>query len=257
MVLTRAFACATPVVASDIPGYRDVMTPETAVAVPPDDPARARGRRSRPCSRTSRGAQRSASAARAAASERYAWADVARRLEAIYELGSWRATQAGRGVKPASPRSPWLRAALVPPLVAAPSSCSGGAGPTGRSSATPSISSTGRGSSSRSALNLVVGARPLARLAADDRPGARPAAPALRPRLLGVRRSACSRTRCCRAGSGSSPASPSCAGTCPHGRGTSATLVGTVFAHRLFDLVPARAPRRSTCSRRRRSRTGR
>ena len=37
MVLTRAFACATPVVASDIPGYRDVMTPETSVAVPPDD----------------------------------------------------------------------------------------------------------------------------------------------------------------------------------------------------------------------------
>ena len=32
MVLTRAFACATPVVASDITGYRDVMTPETSVA---------------------------------------------------------------------------------------------------------------------------------------------------------------------------------------------------------------------------------
>src|SRR5687768_15565615 len=38
MVLTRAFACATPVVASDIVGYRDVMTEETSVAVPPDDP---------------------------------------------------------------------------------------------------------------------------------------------------------------------------------------------------------------------------
>ena len=37
MVLTRAFACATPVVASDIPGYRDVMTPETSVGVPPGD----------------------------------------------------------------------------------------------------------------------------------------------------------------------------------------------------------------------------
>ena len=34
MVLTRAFACATPVVASDIPGYREVVTPETAVARP-------------------------------------------------------------------------------------------------------------------------------------------------------------------------------------------------------------------------------
>src|SRR5205814_4367269 len=38
MVLTRAFACALPVVASDIPGYRDVMTPETAVGVPPEEP---------------------------------------------------------------------------------------------------------------------------------------------------------------------------------------------------------------------------
>jgi len=39
LVLTEAFACATPVVASDIAGYRDVMTAETGVLVPPDDPA--------------------------------------------------------------------------------------------------------------------------------------------------------------------------------------------------------------------------
>src|SRR5438105_12051071 len=37
MVLTRALACATPVVASDISGYRDVMTPDTSVAFPPGD----------------------------------------------------------------------------------------------------------------------------------------------------------------------------------------------------------------------------
>jgi phosphatidylinositol alpha-mannosyltransferase len=37
IVLVRALACATPVVASDIDGYRDVMTPETAVAFPPGD----------------------------------------------------------------------------------------------------------------------------------------------------------------------------------------------------------------------------
>jgi phosphatidylinositol alpha-mannosyltransferase len=37
MVLTRAFACATPVVASDIEGYREVVTPETAISVPPGD----------------------------------------------------------------------------------------------------------------------------------------------------------------------------------------------------------------------------
>jgi phosphatidylinositol alpha-mannosyltransferase len=38
MVITRAFACATPVVASDIPGYREILTPETGALVPPDDP---------------------------------------------------------------------------------------------------------------------------------------------------------------------------------------------------------------------------
>src|SRR5205814_7511773 len=38
MVLTEAFACATPVVASDIPGYRDVMTPETGVLIPANEP---------------------------------------------------------------------------------------------------------------------------------------------------------------------------------------------------------------------------
>ena len=59
MVLTRAFACATPVVASDIPGYRDVMTAETSVAVPPGD-AGALAEAVRRCSRTSLGAKRSA-----------------------------------------------------------------------------------------------------------------------------------------------------------------------------------------------------
>jgi phosphatidylinositol alpha-mannosyltransferase len=38
MTITRAFACATPVVASDIPGYREVVTEQTGSLVPPDDP---------------------------------------------------------------------------------------------------------------------------------------------------------------------------------------------------------------------------
>ena len=38
MVLTRAFACALPVVASDIPGYREVLDPSAAIAIPPGDP---------------------------------------------------------------------------------------------------------------------------------------------------------------------------------------------------------------------------
>ena len=64
MVLTRAFACATPVVASDIPGYRGVMTPRNRRARAARRPRGAgRGRRRR-CSRTSRGARRWARAAR-------------------------------------------------------------------------------------------------------------------------------------------------------------------------------------------------
>jgi phosphatidylinositol alpha-mannosyltransferase len=84
MALTRAFACATPVVASDIGGYRDVMTPDVGVTVPPgdqqaladavvellaDEPRR----------------RRLGEGARRIALERYSWDDVAARLESIYE----------------------------------------------------------------------------------------------------------------------------------------------------------------------------
>jgi phosphatidylinositol alpha-mannosyltransferase len=84
MVLTRAFACATPVVASDIPGYRDVMTQETSIGVPPDDPEALadavdelladEGHR-----------QQLGEAARRLAIESYSWQDIARRLEGIYD----------------------------------------------------------------------------------------------------------------------------------------------------------------------------
>ena len=83
MVLTEAFACAVPVVASDIPGYRDVMTPETGVLVPPDDP--------RSLAEATVGLlgdeprrQRLAVGARRRA-RAYSWDDIARRLLAIYE----------------------------------------------------------------------------------------------------------------------------------------------------------------------------
>jgi phosphatidylinositol alpha-mannosyltransferase len=90
MVLTAAYACATPVVASDIPGYREVMTPGSGVAVPPGDAqAFASGlvalledepRRSR-----------LGAGARRVAEERYSWDDIARRLLGIYERVSGRA----------------------------------------------------------------------------------------------------------------------------------------------------------------------
>ena len=84
MTITRAFACAAPVVASDIPGYREVVTEETGALVPPgdaealattiaalleDEPARVeRGR-----------------AARERAVTEYAWPRLARRLADCYE----------------------------------------------------------------------------------------------------------------------------------------------------------------------------
>jgi phosphatidyl-myo-inositol alpha-mannosyltransferase len=84
MVITRALACATPVVASDIPGYREVMTPTTGILTPPgdtealadsiakllaDEPARAAMGR----------------AARELAETTYAWPLLARRLADCYE----------------------------------------------------------------------------------------------------------------------------------------------------------------------------
>ena len=93
MVLTRAFACATPVVASDIAGYRDVMTPEAGVLVPPSAPSALADAvvallEDEP-RRRALGA-----AARGLARERYSWDDVGRRLVGIYELVTGRARAA-------------------------------------------------------------------------------------------------------------------------------------------------------------------
>jgi phosphatidylinositol alpha-mannosyltransferase len=83
LVLAEAFGCATPAVASDIPGYAAVATPEVARLVPPgdadaladavidvlaDEPRRVEMGR----------------AARAHAVENYAWDDISRRLEETY-----------------------------------------------------------------------------------------------------------------------------------------------------------------------------
>jgi phosphatidyl-myo-inositol alpha-mannosyltransferase len=74
MVLTRAFACATPVVASDIPGYREVLPGDAEALVDAVDELLADETR-----RAEMG-----EAARALALERYAWDDIAARLERIY-----------------------------------------------------------------------------------------------------------------------------------------------------------------------------
>lgn len=83
MVLTRAFACATPVAASDIAGYRDVMSAETSVSFRAgDEHALADavelliGDEHR---REAMGA-----AARRLAEERYSWSSIAHRLVDAY-----------------------------------------------------------------------------------------------------------------------------------------------------------------------------
>jgi phosphatidyl-myo-inositol alpha-mannosyltransferase len=85
MVLTRAFACALPVVASDIPGYREVLTPETAVAVGPGD-GRALAEAVTALLEDEPRRQAMGAAARELAVERYSWSDIARRLESVYEV---------------------------------------------------------------------------------------------------------------------------------------------------------------------------
>jgi phosphatidylinositol alpha-mannosyltransferase len=85
MVLTRAFGCALPAVASDIPGYRDVMTPDTGLLVPPGDaPALTEAVVAMLDDEPRRRAL--GAAARLVAEERYSWDAIARRLVDVYEL---------------------------------------------------------------------------------------------------------------------------------------------------------------------------
>ena len=84
MVLTRAFGCATPVVASSIPGYAQVMSPEVGTMVLPGDPEDLAGALIALLQDEPR-RQRLGAAARALAVERYAWSGLARRLAQIYE----------------------------------------------------------------------------------------------------------------------------------------------------------------------------
>ena len=83
MVLTRGFACALPAVASDIPGYREVLDPSVSVAVPPDDTgALVEAVGALVLDEERRG--RMGAAARELAVERYSWSRIAERLEEIY-----------------------------------------------------------------------------------------------------------------------------------------------------------------------------
>lgn len=84
MVLTRAFACATPVLASDIDGYRDVMAETAGVSFPAGDVGALTDAAVRLLEDEPRRAALGAGARRIAV-ERYSWGDIGRRLVEIYE----------------------------------------------------------------------------------------------------------------------------------------------------------------------------
>jgi phosphatidylinositol alpha-mannosyltransferase len=93
MVLTRAFACAIPAVASDISGYREVVTPETGVLVPPGD-ARALSGAVVDMLADEDARRRRGAAARELAREKYAWERIAVRLLGVYEAAAGRSRAA-------------------------------------------------------------------------------------------------------------------------------------------------------------------
>jgi phosphatidyl-myo-inositol alpha-mannosyltransferase len=83
MVLIEAFATATPVVASDIPGFADVATPDAAILVPPGEEL---ALADAICDLLADEDRRVAmGAAGRALARRYSWDGIAERLEAIYE----------------------------------------------------------------------------------------------------------------------------------------------------------------------------
>jgi len=84
IVLVRALACATPVVASDISGYRDVMTPETCIPFPPGD-VDALGDAVLELLSDEPRRQAMGVAGRELAQSRYAWDAIAGTLLRIYE----------------------------------------------------------------------------------------------------------------------------------------------------------------------------
>jgi phosphatidylinositol alpha-mannosyltransferase len=84
MVLTEAFAAGTPVIASNIAGYADVVTEGVdGVLVPPADPQRL-AEELQELSQSRERLARMGAAARESAT-RYAWPHVAERVEHVYE----------------------------------------------------------------------------------------------------------------------------------------------------------------------------
>jgi phosphatidylinositol alpha-mannosyltransferase len=85
LVLAEALARGTPVVASDIPGYRAVMSAESGLLVEPGEPAALADAVADLLADEQRRAEMGAAGHRVVL-ERYSWDDVGRRIERIYGL---------------------------------------------------------------------------------------------------------------------------------------------------------------------------
>jgi phosphatidylinositol alpha-mannosyltransferase len=84
IVLTRALACATPVVASDIPGYRDVMAPDSSISFPAGD-VRALAAAVEQLLTDEPRRRQMGVAGRSLVQAHYSWDAIGRRLAEIYE----------------------------------------------------------------------------------------------------------------------------------------------------------------------------
>ncbi len=109
MILTEAFAAGTPVIASDIAGYADVVSHGVdGVLVPPADPQRLAEELQSMYVEPLRREEMGAAAVESA--KRYAWPSVAARVEAVYERVLAEADE------PATARERFVRRAGIVPI---------------------------------------------------------------------------------------------------------------------------------------------
>ena len=179
MVLTRAFACATPVVASDIPGYRDVMTTRPGCSCRRATPAALADALVR-CSSDEQRRRALGANARARRQEHYGWDGIARRLLGIYErvLDANRRRRSPHEARSRRARGPAWRVLIA--LFVLVAGCSTGAAPNGAPSPTRSGSSQSDGSSPRSSSTC----SPPSRARSPGRPSSDEAIPDDTPQLL-------------------------------------------------------------------------
>jgi phosphatidylinositol alpha-mannosyltransferase len=126
MVLTEAFAAGTPVIASDIAGYRDVVTDGVDGLLIPRGDATALAETLRDLA-VEPSRERALSAAAIQSAQRFAWPTIAQQLLGSYEdaiaapapQGAWRRLGAKHGLVPADGR-PRERARRLPSLEPAP-----------------------------------------------------------------------------------------------------------------------------------------